>query len=317
MSKLSLYKKKSISTTQLANICGVSQGTVDRALNNRKGISDTTREKILDVAKAYGYRPNIHARSIAGGKSMLIGVVVFDLRNQYFSDVLTKIEEQCTEKGYSTVVMFTDKKPQKEIDCIENLYSMSVDGIVLCPINHGEEFENFLLSLNIPIVTIGNSLEKIPYVGVDNAQSMKDTVRFVKNKGYDSVVYVMPNLHNDENTFAQSERLEAFSATADELHMQYIITDVSTAVNAIIPGSRTALICPTDIYAIRLFTAAKEKGAGIIGFDNTRLIDWLKISLDSVSYDVDGTAKAVASYIIDGKETNTVIGHHIVERGSI
>lgn len=236
---------------------------------------------------------------------MLIGVVVFDLQNQYFSDVLTMIENQCTEKGYSTVVMFTDKKPQKEINCIENLYNMSVDGIVLCPINQGEEFENFLLSLNIPIVTIGNSLNKIPYVGIDNTQSMKDTVQFVKNKGYNSVVYVMPNLNNAENSFAQSERLDAFSKTADEFCLHYIITDVRTAISAIMPGSRTALICPTDIYAICLYTAAKEKGAGIIGFDNTRLIDWLNIPLDSVSYDVAATARTVVSYIIDGQDSNT------------
>ena len=60
-------KKNSISTTQLAQICGVSQGTVDRALNNRKGINPKTKEKILAVANEYGYRPNIHARSMAGG----------------------------------------------------------------------------------------------------------------------------------------------------------------------------------------------------------------------------------------------------------
>lgn len=81
-------RKTRISTTKIAEICGVSQGTVDRALNGRKGIRPETREKILNVAKEYDYRPNIHARSIAGGKSQLIGVVVFNLNNQYFSDFL-------------------------------------------------------------------------------------------------------------------------------------------------------------------------------------------------------------------------------------
>ena len=116
--------KDSISTNELARICGVSQGTVDRALNNRKGISEKTKQRILDIAKEYGYKPNIHARSIAGGKSMLIGVVVFDLANQYFSDMLMNIEKYCAGKSYSTVVMFTDKDPQKEIECIKHLYHM-------------------------------------------------------------------------------------------------------------------------------------------------------------------------------------------------
>lgn len=78
-------KRNGISTVQLAKICGVSQGTVDRALNDRVGISRETKEKILCAAREYKYRPNIHARSVASGKSMLVGIVVFDLKNQYFA----------------------------------------------------------------------------------------------------------------------------------------------------------------------------------------------------------------------------------------
>ena len=140
--------KTRISTTKIAEICGVSQGTVDRALNGRKGIHPETKEKILNVAKEYGYRPNIHARSIAGGKSQLIGVVVFNLNNQYFSDFLTSVEKYCSAKNYSTIVMFTNKDSAKEINCINNLYHMAVDGIILCPVNDGEEYENYLPGLH-------------------------------------------------------------------------------------------------------------------------------------------------------------------------
>ena len=309
--------KKSISTTDLAKICGVSQGTVDRALNNRSGISAATKQRILDAAKKYNYRPNIHARSIAGGKSMLIGVVVFDLHNQYFSDILTSIECCCAAKGYSTVVMLTEKSANKEIKCIENLHHMSVDGIVLCPINRGEEFENFLLSLEIPIVTIGNCLEKIPYVGIDNTLAMQETVTYVKNKGYETVVYVSPPLHSSDNTFAQTERLDAFCKTAQKEHLQYVVADISDAEQAIVPGKKNALICPTNVYALRLIQVAEKHHAGIVGFDNMLLIDLLGIKLDSVSYDVDATAKAVVDYIIDNCELPVAIEHHIVERGSI
>ena len=60
---------KGITACELAKICGVSQGTVDRALNNRAGISNATKKKILDAAARYGYLPNIHASKLAGGKS--------------------------------------------------------------------------------------------------------------------------------------------------------------------------------------------------------------------------------------------------------
>ena len=271
-------KKNSISTTQLAQICGVSQGTVDRALNNRKGINPKTKEKILAVANEYGYRPNIHARSMAGGKSMLIGVIVFDLNNQYFSDILMALETYCSSKGYSTVVMFTNKDAQREIECIQNLYHMSVDGIVLCPINNGAEFENYLLSLNIPIVTIGNKLEHLPYVGIDNASAMTETVESVLHKGYERLIYIKPALQ-DKNTFAQTERLHAFLKIMEIEHVDYTVTDFSNAENAVNTSKRNAFICPTDIYAVKLLHIAQKYSAGIIGFDNIRLIDDLDLKL--------------------------------------
>ena len=70
-----------ITTTQLARICGVSQGTIDRALHNRSGINPETRARILEIAKEYDYRPTI--QSGGNTNSMLIGVVLFDLNNSH------------------------------------------------------------------------------------------------------------------------------------------------------------------------------------------------------------------------------------------
>lgn len=309
-------KYKGISTTRIAQICGVSQGTVDRALNNREGINPKTKEKILNVAKEYGYRPNIHASSMAGGKSHLIGVVVFDLNNQYFSDILISIESHCASLGYSTVVMFTDKDYKKEIECIQNLYHMSVDGIVLCPINNGEDYEEFLLSLNIPIVTFGNKLNKFPYVGIDNELAIKDTVADLLEKGYEQLIYVKPGL-NQRNTFAQTERLNSFVRICKKTNTTYVITNITNAVKQIDTKKRCAFICPTDIYAIKLLHIAQKHGAGIIGFDNIRLINELGLILDSVSYDVSLTAKIAVEHIVNQTPVLDYIPHKIIKRGSI
>jgi len=72
-----------ITTTQLARICGVSQGTVDRALHDRGDISPKTRDYILSVAREYDYVPRV--QNGTNTTSMLIGVVLFDLYNEFFS----------------------------------------------------------------------------------------------------------------------------------------------------------------------------------------------------------------------------------------
>ena len=169
--------KNNITAVEIAKICGVSQGTVDRALNNRTGISEKTKKSILSVAEKYGYRPNIHASSMAGGKSKLIGIIVFDLNNSYFSDILTEIEDCCTQRGYSTIVMFSHKDSDRELECVKSMARLSVDGIALCPISKGAEYEDFLHSFDIPIVTIGNRLDSFEYVGIDNHSAMTDALK--------------------------------------------------------------------------------------------------------------------------------------------
>lgn len=305
-----------ISTAQLAKICGVSQGTVDRALNNRKGINPQTRERILSVAREYGYRPNIHARCMAGGRSMLIGVVVFDLNNQYFSDFLTELSNYCASVHYSTVVMFTDKDPARELECIQSLYHMSVDGIILCPVNGGEAFENYLLSLNIPIVTIGNRLHCLPHVGIDDRQAMADTTAHVLRLGYDHLLYVRPRL-SQRNISAQALRLEGFTATVTASGTPHAVTAIDNAEAALIPGKRNAFVCPTDVYALRLLAAAQNHSAGIIGFDNIRLIDILHLKLDSVSYNIPQAVRLAAEYIIEGHPISVSVSHKLVFRGSL
>lgn len=309
-------KKNIISTSRLAEICGVSQGTVDRALNDRKGINPATKERILAVAREYGYRPNIHARSIAGGRSMLIGVIVFDLYNQYFSDILINIERHCSEKGYSTVVMFSNKEPQKEIECIKKMYYMSVDGIVLCPINKGAEFESFLTSLELPTVTIGNKLQGFPYAGIDNALAMRKTVEFVLSRHYERLIYVKPNL-SDNNISAQDERLNAFTEICKITNTEFVVSDISYAESELNTQKKVAFICPTDIYAIRLYKPVRKLGMGIIGFDNIRLIDELNIKINSVAYNVDQAARLATEYIIDGRAISETVEHKIIDRGSV
>ena len=309
-------KNTRISTTKIAEICGVSQGTVDRALNNRKGISLKTKEKILSVAREFGYRPNIHASSMAGGKSHLIGVIVFDLNNPYFSDVLVSIEAYCSSLGYSTVVMFTDKDYKREIECIKNLCHVSVDGIVLCPANSGTEYENYLLSLGIPIVTIGNRLTRIPYIGIDNSSAISEVVAALLEKGYRKLIYVKPNL-TQRNTFAQTERLNSFTFACEKAGVSFVVTDMAYAEKELSLNTPCALVCPTDIYAIKLLRVAQKYGAGIIGFDNLRLIDDLELPLDSVSYDIDLTAQNAVDHIVNGTPITASIPYKIAKRGSV
>ncbi len=307
---------KGISTTKLAEICGVSQGTVDRALNNRKGINEETKKRILQVAEENGYRPNIHARAMKGGSSTLIGIVVPDLDDQYFSRLITEIEKNASEKGYSVAVAFSDGKEKRERESLEKLLQISVDGIVICPMDKSEELEKYLLSLNIPVVTVCNRLNNIPHVGINNTLATVEVTEHVISRGYEKLIYVKPPL-GESNALVQSERLKAFVDTVQVHGKEYAISDMLSAMIHIDVSKRNALICPTDVYALKLYSIAAQQKIGIIGFDNLRIIDELNLRLDSVSYDIPSAAKRITDYITEGKEITGYISHKLIKRGSI
>ncbi|MEJ9319135.1 LacI family DNA-binding transcriptional regulator, partial [Halalkalibacterium halodurans] len=155
-----------VTIKDIATICGVSAGTVDRALNNRTGISEKTREKILKTAKELNYRPDYTARSLVMGKTMTIGVVLFDLYNRSFAQLLNAIELKARELGYFIYITLSDKNPENELNCIEHLVNRKVDGIILFTVNKGEQFEANLSKWGIPIITIFNYVsEKWEYIG--------------------------------------------------------------------------------------------------------------------------------------------------------
>ena len=136
------------------------------------------------------------------------------------------------------------------------------------------------------------------------------------SKGYEKLIYVMPHLSGN-NTFAQTERLNGFIHTCQKHNVSFAVTELPLAEREIDHSRKNAFICPTDLYAIQRLSTARRHKAGIIGFDNIRLIDDLHLTLDSVAYDIDQTARILSGYMIEHTEITSPVRHRIVKRGSI
>ena len=300
-------KKLRISTGELAHICGVSQGTVDRALNNRPDIKAATKQKILRAAKEYGYREPVESDADDGIIGQ-VGIIVFDLNNEYFSKLITETEYVLRGLGYSAVVMMTHYDRQTEIECIRNMYNMGVKGIILCSVNSGKVFQNYLELFNIPIVAVGNNIGGIPYVGVDDFAAMRDMTEAVIEEGYRELVYFSPAL-NYPDAYAQRARYVGFlSAVSGTRHT--VVTDIEGIKEAY--ADRTAIICSTDYYAFKVYF--KAKNVKVVGFDNLDAINKYGWSIDSVGYSISEIAQnAVDTLLSSGKE-DVIIPHTVEKR---
>jgi LacI family transcriptional regulator len=310
-----------VTIKEIASICRVSAGTVDRALNNRPGISERTKKKILKVAKELNYQPDFTARSLVMGKTMTLGIVLFDLYNRSFAQLMNSIEAKAREQGYFVYITLTDKNPENEKKCIEYLVSRKVDGIILFTVNEGEEFNHYLQKFHTPIITIFNYISKDwEYIGIQERQAMKDAVSYMVGKNYDHFIYISPPLayQGISNIYTQEERVKGFQEGLSENNIKkepIIIKDrryiESLAQISIDTKVKTAVVCSCDLYALEVINYLKSKGliipedVGVMGFDDIDMLKYITPRLTTVQYPIEKIGEKAVTSII-----------HKIEQGS-
>lgn len=324
-----------ITVKDLAKICGVSIGTVDRAINNRKGINAETRDRILKAAEEYGFVKNQNALTLSSGKSRNIGVIIFNLKSEYFTSLLTAVESEARARGYATVIMMSNYDADTEIECARRMLSMNVAGIIVFSVLSEASFYTDLVKNGTPIVAVGNRIiskgtEKIPYAGIDDFCAMKASCEYVISKGYRRLVYIAPLLEKAEkqNIHAQTARMKGFlEAVTDAGDIHYRIISNYEAYEEYFAKLEeepdgTALICPSDMYTLRCLTACgvtnqKKSRFGIMGFDRFPMFDALLPRLSGVAYSTQDIGRCATQLIFEPAKGDTIIPFEIVKGETI
>ncbi|MFC5649161.1 LacI family DNA-binding transcriptional regulator [Paenibacillus solisilvae] len=326
-----------VTSKQIAEICGVTRGTVDRALNNRPGISAETRQKIMKVAEELGYRPHFLAQSLVKGETKTLGIVLFDIHNRIFSQLFHSFEAEARKQGYFIYLVLSNKDKELEIEYINSLLDRKVDGIALSPINKGTKFESFLNRSNVPILSFGNRLSaRFPFVWIDDKQAIKEAVSHIVSRGYRTFIYVSPPLRNKgkENIYVPEQRhkgfLEACKALTDIRY--HVITDrdylmtIKRLVNE--AEDKPAILCSSDIYALDILRFLKThkirvpEHVGVMGFDNIDILNYVNPPLTTIDFNVDEIGRRSAELLIEnikGKDIplRTNVGYTIIDRDSL
>lgn len=146
--------KKSISQRDIAKALNVNVSTVSRALKGQPGVSDELREEIIRLAETKGYRPNPFAMSLRYDTTHTIGVVVPDMSFNHYAHIVKWIEAEARKKGYMCVVTDSGDKYNSEVECIEHLLNMRVEGIAVCLSQETVDYTHLkqLKDRNIPLV---------------------------------------------------------------------------------------------------------------------------------------------------------------------
>src|SRR5437868_13794315 len=115
----------------IAREAGVSTATVSHVINNTKYVSDPTRDKVERAIKKFNYHPNAHAQMLALGRSKMIGLLVSDISNPCFHEIIKSIDAAVFEAGYHLLLLNTNYETDRAIEYVRRLIQMKLAGIIL------------------------------------------------------------------------------------------------------------------------------------------------------------------------------------------
>jgi len=179
---------KKASMQDIADRVGVSRCAVSLVLSGKakdKRISESLSEKILQVAKELNYTPNELARGLRTGLTKTLGVIVADISNEFFGELVYHIQQQAFSLGYSTIVTNSNEDPDEMLNGIRLLANHQVDGIIMVPTNNSHQIARHIMAMNIPLVQVDRFIPGVDasYVILDNFKASFDLTERLLSQG--------------------------------------------------------------------------------------------------------------------------------------
>jgi LacI family transcriptional regulator len=203
---------KKVSISDIARKAGVSVSTVSFVMNDKAvkmRISREVIEKVENVAREMGYRPNQLARGLRTGKTRTIGLIVENISNAFFATLAKSIEDEAKKYDYKVVYCSTDNDEEKARELINMLSQRQVDGYIITPTPELAPEIRKLQAENKPVVLIDRYFpehDEIPAVLVDNYEGVAKGTEYLIGKGYSKIALV-----TIENEMAHmKDRLQAY-----------------------------------------------------------------------------------------------------------
>ena len=301
---------KAVRTTlkDIANTCGYSVNTVSRALRGDERLSEATRSLIRETARRMGYIPNTMASSLRSGRSRMIAVIVNDLRNQHFCDLINRMDHELRARNYSLMILCMHLEDELAEKLIHTAISLSVDGILYFPSFGQRHYIEYMVDNGMPFVLLDRRVNEADAdtVRCDDEQGGYLAGQHLIALGHRRFLF----LSGMELSSSQIDRLSGFRRAIRESGLREDCVRVIPGVQveeALAHNSLAALLDPIDYTAIVSFRdevgypvmdALRGQGlsipgdVSIISFDNLRAEDPSRPCLTSI-YSADESIAAL------------------------
>ena len=312
----------------VAREAGVSTATVSHVINKTRHVSDETRERVLRAIEQCDYYPNAHARSLASGRSNTLGLLVSDISNPFFPELVKSIEMAAFERGYDLILSNTNYDAARASHYVQRLIERKVAGVALMTSELDAALIDELARRRVCVVflDLGNAGHCMNNVVVDYGTGIEEAICHLVALGHREIAFTggPPHLRS------ALKRLDAFRASV-ERHLPAAEPQIYEGDFKLEGGRRaaremlrrgqenlpTAIVAANDMMALGLMQEFRANGVevpcdvSVVGFDDIAFASLVEPPLTTISLPREEVGRCAVEALVASIEHPEQQGQHI------
>ena len=307
-----------ISIRDVAKRAGVSIATVSRTVNRISTVNEDLAARVWKAVEEVGYLPNTQARALVSGRSRMLGLIVSEITNPFFPELVQEFENIAVTQGYEVLIGSTNYEPVRTESLIRRMLQRNVDGVAVMTFGIEEELVQKLVEREFPLVFVdaGPNLPNIRILKVDYGEGIREAVQHLAALGHREIAFFSGPLH----LRSALARRDAFRKSMAELGLtvpvENMIEGTHTMEGGIAATERflmldplpTAIICSNDMTAIGVLhglhrtTHKVPEDISVVGFDDIHLAQFMLPPLTTVQMSCNHLAASAIEALRAGVE---------------
>jgi LacI family transcriptional regulator len=276
----------------VAALAKVSIATVSRTINGSPAVSERLSKRVWQAIEQLNYFPNTHARSLVSGRSRLLGIIVENITNPFFPELIQSFEEVAVAHGYEILVSSSNSDPAVLTTCVRRMLERKVEGVAVLTFGEEEPVLDQLANHNVPLVLAEFKLSdpKSSTILLDYSTGFRAAVNHLASLGHRKIGFLAGPRTLHSAVTRENDFRAAMAAAGLPLQPSWVIVCDHTLRGGVagfeklraLPDRPTAIICSNDMTAIGVLRAAYTKGLrvpqdlSVIGLDD---IDFCEFTL--------------------------------------
>jgi len=307
-----------ISIRDVAKRAGVSIATVSRTVNRISTVNEELAARVWKAVEEVGYLPNTQARALVSGRSRMLGLIVSEITNPFFPELIQEFENIAVTQGYEVLIGSTNYEPVRTEALIRRVLQRNVDGVAVMTFGIEEELVQKLVEREFPLVFVdaGPNLPNIRLLKVDYGEGIREAVQHLAALGHRQIAFFSGPLH----LRSALARRDAFRKSMAELGLtvpvENMIEGTHTMEGGIAATERflaidplpTAIVCSNDMTAIGVLhglhrtTHKVPEDISVVGFDDIHLAQFMLPPLTTVQMSCNHLAASAIEALRAGIE---------------